>query len=989
MRRVSSLRMVGRADTLAALDGALAHATEGAPRLIVLAGEAGIGKTRLARELSLRAGAQGHQVLWGECVPLQAGELPYAPIVAALRTLGPERGAARDELGALLAELREGRSAEAAAAAQAPARLFELLLRALGRLAEEAPTLFVVEDVHWADAATQDVLRFLARNLREERLLLVVTLRTDEPDVAPPLRGLLAELARSARGERLELSRLTAGDTALQVAGIVESPAAALAEWVHARAEGNPYFAEELLAARVAGERDDVLPDSLREVLLARMASLDGPPRQVLHLAAAAGRDIGHELLVRASGLDADALGAALHQLVDAHVFVCDRASERYRFRHALAREAVYVELLPPERRALHAALARALDAAVPERDRGAAEWAALAQHWEGAHEDAAALRASVAAATAAQAVYAFQAARTHLDRARALWNRVEPAARPAGLDEVELLERLADATRFAGDRDAAIPIAEAALVLVDPAAEPRHAASLHTLLADLHSTREEALRQLNCALALLPPEPPPERAAALCLAGRKLVYGELPSETRSFALEALDAARAAGALAEEGLANMTLGIAFAYGGDAETGLAHFGEAIRIAREVGRVDRLAAAINNLADALLMLGRLDEALTTLEAGYEEVRALGLALSHGVVIQATMAECELRLGRWDEASERLERLLESAHDDEMRLMLIGLLVALRAREGRFETAEALDREAAALVAANVGPQSLVLASTARAEFALLRGDPDAARAIVRETREAVDFGGIVCYPSMLLVGVQAEADLAEHARAATLGHEVERARAAAEELFGAPEAGGSLRAYRYENPLDEPGPPETRALWAQGEAELTRLNGASRGPLWAEVAAQWDRLRYPYPAAYARLRETEARLASGGERAAATLALRAAHAAFRRLGAAPLREEAEALARRGRIALAQEAEEPAPERPFDLTGRELTVLERLAVGQTNRTIADDLYLSTRTVDMHVRNILGKLNAANRVEAAATAHRLGLAGDTAVLP
>ncbi len=427
-RRVSSPHTVGRTDTLAALDGALTQVSEGAAQLVLLAGEAGIGKTRMAHELADRARERGQRVLWGECVPMQAGELPYAPLVAALRGRGAETGVALDRL---LTELRDGRGGGAPATPQAPARLFELLLGALGRLAETTPTVVVVEDIHWADHATQDLVRFLARNLRDERLLILATLRTDEP--APPgLRDLLAELARSARVERLELTRLTAEDTALQVAGIVGADGdAALAEWVHGRAEGNPYFAEELLAARVAGEPGAALPDSLRDVLLTRMAGLDGAPRQVVLIAATAGRDIGHELLARAAGLDAEVLAAALRELVAAHVLVCDASAERYRFRHALAGEAVYAELLPPERRALHAAIARALEAAVPAPDRGAAEWAALAQHWDGAHDEAAALRSSVAAAAAAHEVYAFEAARGHLERARALWERVAPAARP------------------------------------------------------------------------------------------------------------------------------------------------------------------------------------------------------------------------------------------------------------------------------------------------------------------------------------------------------------------------------------------------------------------------------------------------------------------------------------------------------------------------------------------------------------------------------
>jgi DNA-binding NarL/FixJ family response regulator len=972
-RRVSSPLTVGRTDTLAALDDALESAAAGTPRLVLLAGEAGIGKTRVARDLSTRARGAGHRVLWGECVPLQAGELPYAPIVAAFR------GVEDDELAVLVAQLREGRDS---AGAQVPAQLFELLLRALGRLAEGATTVFVVEDVHWADAATQDALRFLARNLREERLLFLITLRTDEPEVPAPLRDLVAELARSVHGERLDLARLSADQTALQVAAIIDTPA--LAEWVHARAEGNPYFAEELLAARIAG--DTALPESLRDVLLARMASVDGPSRQLLHVMAAAGRDIDHELLAAAAGLDADALSAALQRLVDDHLLVCDPASERYRFRHALAREAVYDQLLPPQRRALHAALAHALDAAVAERARGAAEWAALAQHWEGAHEEEAALRASVAAAAAAQDVYAYQAARTHLARARALWSRVQPTARPSGLDEVELLRRLADATRLAGEREAAMPIAEAALALVDPGTEPERAAAFHIQLGVLHRSRERAMRQLERALELLPPGPSPERAAAMAWIGKHLVYGELPSHTRRFALEALEVARAAGARAEESIVHTTLGVAFAYGGDAETGLEHYREGIRIARETADGERLASGINSLGDALMMLGRVDEALAGIETGYEEIRAIGLTLSHGLVLQTTAAECELRLGRWAAASARLERLLEDTHDDDMRLAVTGFLTALRARQGDFAAAEALEREATALLAANVGPQPIVTTSTARAEFARLRGEPEAARAIVGETHAAIRWGGIVCYPSMLLVGIQAEADIAERARAAGRADEVKDARRAAEHLLGSPDWIGSLLGYGFEFPVGEPAPPETRAVWAEAEAELGRLDGAPEAQAWARAAEQWERLRFPYPAAAARLREAEALLAVGA-RAHAAVALRAAHATLAELGAAPLRERAEALARRSRVALG--AALAPSERPFDLTERELTVLERLADGQTNRQIADDLYLSTRTVDMHVRNLLSKLGVSNRVEAANLAHRIGLARDTADLP
>jgi ATP/maltotriose-dependent transcriptional regulator MalT len=173
-RRVSSPQIVGREETLAALEAALGRAIEGDPGVVLLAGEAGVGKTRVARELAERAGDA--RVLWGECVPLQAGELPFAPLIAALRPLGRTL----DEL--------------APAASGTPAQLFE---RVLGLLAEESPALLVIEDVHWADEAMQDLLRFLVRNLRGEPVLLVLTHRTDES--VDRCTALLAELARRAR----------------------------------------------------------------------------------------------------------------------------------------------------------------------------------------------------------------------------------------------------------------------------------------------------------------------------------------------------------------------------------------------------------------------------------------------------------------------------------------------------------------------------------------------------------------------------------------------------------------------------------------------------------------------------------------------------------------------------------------------------------------------------------------------------------------------
>ena len=484
--------MVGRSIAMTALERALASAVEGVPRITVVAGEAGIGKSRLAREFAVRARAADARVLWGECVSLQAGELPYAPIVAALRA---------DGWPAELANVSVQRGAQTAGAP----RVFASALSTLGRVTALAPAVVILEDVHWADSATQDLLQYLARNLREERLLLVLTLRTDEPGVAPPIRRLLGELARSDLTERVHLERLRPEDTALQVADIAGEANPALARSLHERAEGNPYFVEELLAASEAEGASSELPASLREVLIARITGLPLSSRRVLDVIATAGRDIDHDLLRGASALTDEALADAIHSLVEAQQLVCDRGTERYTFRHALSREAVYGELLPADRRMLHSRVASALATLIPEERRTAADWAALAQHHDAAHELSAALHTSVAAATAATEVHAYQAARLHLDRARLLWPQVAAADRPVDIDEIELLFRLAATARLAGDRDGAIPTAQAALGMLDEAAEPGRAAALHALLGLLHRWRPRALAHLESALALLP----------------------------------------------------------------------------------------------------------------------------------------------------------------------------------------------------------------------------------------------------------------------------------------------------------------------------------------------------------------------------------------------------------------------------------------------------------------------------------------------------
>jgi predicted ATPase len=466
---------VGRVAESARLAAARDRAADGTPAVVVVGGEAGVGKSRLVGELVAGSRAAGATVLAGGCVELGGEGLPFAPVVAALRMLAGDLGAAelatvvpgpaRSELARLLPELGRppaggGAGAPPASGAEPPPadpaaaqrRLFGALLGVLQRLAARRPTILVVEDLHWADRSTRSLLAYLVGNLRHGRLLLLLTYRSDELHRRHPLRPLLAELARDRRVERLELGPFDREEVAAQLTGIlgVIQPAG-LADRVHARSGGNPLFVEELAAAYAAGGAPAggaaalagaaaAGAGGLREVLLGRIEPLPEPARQGLGVVAAAGGRVGHGLLAEVTGLPAPALAAGLRAAAAARLLV-DAHDGGYEFRHALVKEAVDDALLPGERCRLHARLASALGragAGLPGADPALA--AALAWHWYAAHDLARALPAAVGAGLAAERCRAFAEAQHHYERALELWELV-PAGR-AGLDRVELLAR-------------------------------------------------------------------------------------------------------------------------------------------------------------------------------------------------------------------------------------------------------------------------------------------------------------------------------------------------------------------------------------------------------------------------------------------------------------------------------------------------------------------------------------------------------------------
>ena len=365
--RVSSPVLVGRSGQLSALDTALAEAASGRPSAVVVSGEAGVGKSRLVEEFAGRSCGGGVRVLTGGRLELGADSLPFAPFISVLRGLVRDLGAAgvaellpggsTRELARLLPEFGEPASADDAG--EARARLFEQLLVLLERLAEALPVVLVVEDMHWADQSSRELLDFMVRNQPSaEGLLIVVTYRSDDLHRAHPLRPLLAELGRIGWVTRMELSRLTRSDTgrlATQVTGRPLDDDLLVA--VYGRSQGNPLFVEALLG----GEPGSGLPESLRDLLVAGVRRLPDETQEVVRIASAGGDRIGHGLLAAVTGLDDAALARALRPAVAANVLLTD--ADGYLFRHALIREAVHDELLPGERGQVHRRFAEAIGA--------------------------------------------------------------------------------------------------------------------------------------------------------------------------------------------------------------------------------------------------------------------------------------------------------------------------------------------------------------------------------------------------------------------------------------------------------------------------------------------------------------------------------------------------------------------------------------------------------------------------------------------------
>jgi len=983
--RVTSSRFIGRSRELAELEAALADASAGRPSLAFIAGESGVGKTRLLKELERGALAADARVVSGDCVSLGEDELPYAPIVAALRSLTRDGDPVLDELGpatraglaSLLPELAPATAVPVVDRdAPAQSRVFEALLTLLDQLGRDEPVLLAIEDLHWADASTRAFLSFLARSLRAERVMVVASYRPDELHRRHPLRPLLAELERGPRARRIELAPLTRPELAEQLEDILgAAPDDARVARMYARSEGNPLFTEELLAAGLDGRGE--LPPTLRDALMVRIEALPQDAQEVLRVLAA-GRRLDHTLLAQASGLESAALREALREAAAGHVIEADDEGN-YAFRHALLREVVHDDLLPGEHAELHLALARAFEHRMQEQGGNPRLAAGIAHHYLSAGDQPAGFAAAVRAGDAAEEVHAHGEAARLYERALKLWSRVPDPEALAEIDHATLLSRAAASHH---DKPRAEALYEAALAEIDETAEPYRAADLLEHLANVRwglGAAEAALTTLERGLALLPDDDAsPERALLLGLRAKFLMLRGRHRSAVEAARDALTAAEAADEPAARSRALNAMGTSLMALGDVDRGAGKLREALALAVENKCLPEMRAAYINLADLLHQRGRSDEGRAVAHEGAERTTGTG---GYSSWVSTVEAEIALDTGDWAFAERHLPDPGPVTGTTFVNFALRHAELAL----GQGDAARArslLDDVDCAAV--NIDePQFLGVMGALRAELERRDGDLDAARAAIRRALDRIETctDDVVRLARVAAVGVVVEADAAQ--RACDLGDDEERRRALMEAEFHLGRVGAAA----------EDGGPVEEAWLRSAEAEHARAN-ANADPAAHETAAQaWEVVQRPYPAALMRWRAGEAQVAAG-DREAATAALDRAHATAAKLGAGWLRGEIEGLAARARLVLAGaggEGSEPiaAPvvqEDPFGLTPRERQVLSLVAEGRTNREIGDSLFMAEKTASVHVSRILAKLDVRSRTEAAAVAHRLGLDGDVA---
>ncbi|MCX4472048.1 AAA family ATPase [Micromonospora sp. NBC_01655] len=963
---VDTAPLVGRAGQVATLRSALLDDVgPGQTAAVFLTGESGVGKTRLLREVGDGLRAAGALVLTGACLDIGDAS-PLHPLLQALRRFDADLTASHARTASAVRGLLQ-MFAEETGGPDGAGALLERVSRGLHLVAQGRPLVLVLDDLQWVDRSTRQLLLYLLAGLGDLQLSVLAAVRAESLQGAHPLRRVLTELRRLRSVRVLDLAPLGRADTERLAAEIVGGPLGAeTAESVWQRSGGNPFVVEEL--ARDLREGRDGLSDTLREVFLARVDALPEPAHAVVHAVAVGVEPVAHWLLAEVTRLPEEELIDAVRAAVAHRLLVGD--DDGYRLRHRLVAEVLAHELLPAERSALHRRYAEALTSVPAELHQ-----ARLAHHWRLAGEPARALPAAVAAAGEAERLHGYAEAHRHwsvaLQLADAPATGTSVVDGSLDVDRADLLRHAAEAAHHCGEHARALALLEE-LATADgaPPVCALHIRRARYLAAAGRSAPAEAEYRRALAAADCTSR---ERAAAAAHLAELLLHLGRYADAGDRAREALElAAEVDGSVSEVVLASMALGFSEAYLEDPDAGLAVMREALATAERSGRPEDVACAYLHLAELLTgPLNILEEGVVVARRGAERVAELGLGRTYETRLLAIATNGLFRVGQWAEAEKVVAAALRHRPSGADAVELLLARCRLWVGYGDIEAADR-DLEAVATVLAGGGARHVIPLLTLRAGLAMWQGRHDLARQAVQRglTESRSDDVGILA--ALVWHGLRAEAEAYASRTVPVDRTAVRRLREVAERV-----ARKSEHAVRSVRDVVD-------GFLALCDAELSRLDGNSDPALWARSVTEWERRHHPYPAAYSRLRQAEALLARRSRTATAGKLLRQAYQVAQGLGAVPLSTEIRTLASRARVPLeahgtSVEGRSPADAEPAGtelaaLTAREREVLAAVAEGLTNKEIGQRLFISERTIGVHVSHIFDKLQVRTRVQASA---------------
>jgi tetratricopeptide (TPR) repeat protein len=787
---VAQLPFTGREQQLAFLTGSWADVGAGAHRVVLISGEAGIGKTRVAAELAARVHDEGSLVLYGRCDEGLA--VPYQPFVEALRSLLPmldvdqvrgQLGGLAPELGRLMPELTDVGSPALADAESARFALFEAVVAFLEVATTQQRMLLVVDDVQWAAPATLLLLRHVIRSQRPLVLLIIVTFRSTELQPDEPLAQLLADLQRDNSAQRIALRGLNeqAIDTLLRAAAgpALVDRAAQLGATVHAQTAGNPFFVRELVAhlresdalipaedpavALLSGKLD--IPEGLRGVVCHRVARLSEPARQLMTIASVATSTVDLSLLESVLPQN-DGLLDALDEAVAAGMLV-ESVRGEFDFAHALVRQAVYENLSTARRLRLHRLLGEALEA----RGNAQKHVEALAHHFaqlalDGETDKATAY--AIAAGHAATARLAYEDAAAHFQRGLDMLTNTD---NPDASRHIELLLGLGHTYWSTGQadkaRDAFKQTADIAHAIGDAAAAADAALGFSGppfLEIDVLRARSSEVL-LQRALAMLGERDSALRARLMGRLAAARAYAGGKHDHRALAYNALAMARRANN--KHALAEVLASVVRATSGpdDLDQHLRMIRELTRLAAEVGEMQLLALARGSVIVHLLAQGEMDRVLRELDELQQVVQTRNDRFARWLLsaLRAGLAHIQGRLGAAESsAHEAFGQWADQPWFAPAAQLFGAHMIALRREQGRLD--ELVEGLAAAVEQTPAVPAWRCLMADVYADL----GDRDRAR------RELDLIGDLSTFPrdalwltSITLVGSVASF-LGDHSR-----------------------------------------------------------------------------------------------------------------------------------------------------------------------------------------------------------------------------